>query len=155
MLTHQLNFIHDRMVKNHWSVSTAESCTSGRIATLLTSISGASHFFQGGVVAYQNEVKIKELGVNPQTIEQHDVVSCEVVTEMVIGACRKFNTTFAIASTGYAEAWEGHDVHIWIGWGTADDVEVRCLTTDRGRIKNVEEASQKAIEEFAYYLLNR
>lgn len=68
---------------------------------------------------------------------------------MVQGACRKFGTTYALASTGYAEGWEGHDVEIWIGWGRPDDVHTLHLTADQGRLANVEEAARRVVAEFA------
>lgn len=147
-----LLLIHDILLQEHTTVSTAESCTSGRIVAMLTTVSGASGYVEGGLVAYQDHVKVRELGVLQSSIDTHDVVSREVVTEMVIGACRKFNTNYALASTGYAEAWEGHEVHIWIGWGRPDDVHTLCLTADEGRIPNVENAAARVIIEFAEYL---
>lgn len=147
-----LHLIHDILLREHKTISTAESCTSGRIAALLTTVSGASGYVEGGLVAYQDHVKVRELGVLQSSIDQYDVVSRQVVTEMVQGACRKFGTTYALASTGYAEAWAGHDVHIWIGWGSADDVHTLCLTEDFGRIRNVELAAERVIIEFANYL---
>lgn len=151
-LAESLAVIHDRLLSAGATVSTAESCTSGRIAALLTSVSGASGYVEGGIVAYQDAVKVRELGVGAETIRQYDVVSAEVVTEMVQGACRRFGTTYALASTGYAEAWEGHDVHIWIGWGTATEVHTRCLTDDHGRNANVEQAANQAVISFAQWL---
>lgn len=148
-INESLEIIHDILLGRQETVSTAESCTSGRIAALLTTVSGASGYVQGGLVAYQDKVKVAELGVSQKTIDNHDVVSEEVVTEMVKGACRKFGTTYALASTGYAEAWAGHEVHIWIGWGRPDDVKTLCLTEDNGRIPNVENAASHVIEEFA------
>lgn len=144
-----LETLRDRLVENGWTVSTAESCTGGRIGALMTEVSGSSRFYQGGIIAYQNEVKTRELGVPAEMIEQYDVVSEPVVRAMVQGACRKFGTTFALASTGYAEAWEGHDVEIWIGWGTVDSIHTLHLTTDLGRLANVESAAKRVVEEFA------
>lgn len=147
-----LELLRDRLVGNGWTVSTAESCTGGRIASLMTEVSGSSRFYQGGIVAYQNKVKIHELAVSKEMIDCYDVVSEPVVKAMVQGACRKFGTTFALASTGYAESWEGHDVEIWIGWGSVGDVHTLHLTSNQGRLHNVEEAARRAVEEFAYYL---
>lgn len=134
------------------TVSTAESCTGGRIAAAITAISGASNYFQGGLVAYQNEVKEQMLGVPHSMIEKYDVVSQPVVEAMVKGACRMFGTDYALASTGYAEAWEGHEVCIWIGWGSADEVHALCLKDDHGRVKNVEIATAVVLEEFERFL---
>lgn len=144
-----LETLRNKLVANGWTVSTAESCTGGRIASLMTEVSGSSKFYQGGIIAYQNEVKTHELGVPASMIEQYDVVSEPVVREMVRGACRKFGTTFALASTGYAEGWEGHNVEIWIAWGRPDDIHALHLTADNGRLANVEEAANRVVTEFA------
>lgn len=138
---------------NGKTVSTAESCTGGRIASAITAVSGASSYFQGSIVAYQNEVKEKMLGVPHEMIERYDVVSQPVVEAMVKGACRLFGTDYALASTGYAEAWEGHEVCIWIGWGSEDDVHSLCLREDFGRVRNVEIAAERVMVEFERWLV--
>ncbi len=84
------------------TLSTAESCTGGHIADLITSISGASTYYLGGVVTYSAVAKIKELDVKKETIEQYSVVSKEVALEMVQGIQQKLNSDFAIATTGNA-----------------------------------------------------
>lgn len=137
---------------NGKKVSAAESCTGGRIASAITAISGASGYFQGSLVAYQNEVKEQMLGVPREMIAKHDVVSQPVVEAMVKGACRLFATDYAMASTGYAEAWDGHEVCIWIGWGSETDVHSLCLREDCGRVANVERATQRVMQEFEDYL---
>lgn len=134
------------------TVSTAESCTGGRIASAITARSGASGYFQGGVVAYQDEVKVRLLGVPAEMIARHGVVSRAVAEEMVRGACRLFGTDYALASTGYAEAWQGHEVEIWVAWGSATDVHALCLREDFGRVKNVELATRCVLDEFVRYL---
>ena len=70
------------------TISTAESCTGGRIAAAITAQSGASRYFEGGLVAYQNEVKVQMLGVPAEMIAEYGVVSREVAEQMVKGACR-------------------------------------------------------------------
>ena len=134
------------------TLSTAESCTGGRIAAAITAHSGASRYFQGGLVAYQNEVKEQLLGVPSEMIDRYGVVSRQVAEQMVRGACTLFHTDYALASTGYAEPWQGHDVEIWVAWGSADDVHSLCLTEDFGRVKNVELATQCVLDEFDKYL---
>lgn len=137
------------------TISTAESCTGGRIAAAITAQSGASQYFQGGLVAYQNEVKEQLLGVPPAMIDTHGVVSRQVAEQMVRGACRLFHTDYALASTGYAEAWEGHDVEIWIAWGSSAEVHSLCLREDFGRVKNVELATQCVLDEFRGFLCQK
>lgn len=134
------------------TLSTAESCTGGRIAAAITAHSGASNYFLGGLVAYQNEVKEQQLGVPHEMIETYGVVSRQVAEQMVRGACRLFHSDYALASTGYAEAWEGHDVEIWVAWGSASDVHSLCLREDFGRVKNVELATECVLDEFDKYL---
>ena len=134
------------------TISTAESCTGGRIAAAITAQSGASRYFEGGVVAYQNEVKERMLGVPAEMIAEYGVVSREVAEQMVKGACHLFHTDYALASTGYAEAWEGHEVEIWVAWGSKGDVRSLCLREDFGRVKNVEIATECVLDEFGKYL---
>jgi len=103
-------------------------------------------------VAYQNEVKERMLGVPHEMIETYGVVSRQVAERMVVGACQLFGTDYALASTGYAEPWEGHEVEIWVAWGSEGDVHSLCLREDFGRVKNVEIATQCVMEEFDKYL---
>ena len=137
------------------TVATAESCTGGRIASAITARSGASKYFIGSIVAYQNEVKERMLGVTEQMIADNDVVSRPVAEQMVRGACQLFSTDYAMASTGYAEAWEGHEVEIWIAWGAPDDVHSLCLKEDWGRLRNVENATERVMAEFGKYLRSK
>lgn len=142
--------ILELMVGRGKTVSTAESCTSGRIAASLTSISGASDYFQGGIVCYQDELKIRFLGVSADDIRKYDVVSRQVVEQMVCGACKLFHTDYALASTGYAGGGMNGipDGTIWIGWGSADDVHSLMLTGDNGREANTQNATERVLEEF-------
>ena len=88
--------------ENQLKLATAESCTGGKIASLITSLSGSSAIFQGGVVSYSNLSKINLLGVNEETLEMHGTVSEEVAAEMAAGALEKFNADIAISTTGIA-----------------------------------------------------
>lgn len=88
--------------KKNQTLSTAESCTGGNIAKIITSIPGSSNYFVGSVVAYHPEIKISELGVDKDLIEKHSVISAEVAEAMAKGIQEKFKTTYAIATTGNA-----------------------------------------------------
>ena len=149
--------IHEILITQGKTLSTAESCTSGRIAAEITSVSGSSAYFQGGLIAYQNEVKIKMLGVKAEIIETYDVVSEEVAREMVRGACRLFGTDYAIASTGYAGPSGGTESipvgTIWIACGSVDNMKTKCLTGDLGRVQNVERATEEALLLMNEFLL--
>lgn len=150
--------IHEILIAQGKTLSTAESCTSGRIAAEITSVSGSSAYFQGGLIAYQNEVKIKMLGVRAEIIDTYDVVSEEVAREMVRGACRLFGTDYAIASTGYAGPSGGTESipvgTIWIACGGVDNMKTKCLTGDLGRVQNVERATTGALSLMEEFLLD-
>ena len=84
------------------TVATAESCTGGNIAHLITSIAGSSAVFMGSVVAYSNDVKHRLLGVKNETLEQHGAVSIPTVEQMAEGACRSIGTDCSIVTSGIA-----------------------------------------------------
>jgi len=90
-------------LKNHGlTLSTAESCTGGRIAHLLTSIPGSSAYFTGSVVAYDNRIKVEALGVDPASLETEGAVSQTVVEQMAAGIRQRFGTDLALAVSGIA-----------------------------------------------------
>ncbi|WP_396151251.1 CinA family nicotinamide mononucleotide deamidase-related protein [Flavobacterium sp.] len=89
------------------TLSTAESCTGGKIAETITATIGSSSFFRGGVVTYATDTKIEILKVNQSTIENYSVVSKEVAEEMALGAQKLLQTDFAIATTGNAGPSKG------------------------------------------------
>lgn len=84
------------------TLSVAESCTGGNIAKIITSVPGASNYFVGGIVAYNKMIKIKELQVDENTIAENTVVSAQVAEAMVKGIQQKYQTDYAIATTGNA-----------------------------------------------------
>jgi nicotinamide-nucleotide amidase len=84
------------------SIATVESCTSGLLASKITSISGASSFFKGGIISYQNDIKINLLGVSESLIKAKSEVCSEVVEQMAEGVRNKFSADFSIATSGYA-----------------------------------------------------
>lgn len=84
------------------TVASAESCTGGNIAHMITSMSGASSYFLGGVVAYANEVKVNVLGVNPQDLEKYGAVSEPVACQMAEGARKALGAQYAVSTTGVA-----------------------------------------------------
>jgi len=84
------------------TLATAESCTGGLIAHLLTNVSGASGFFVGGVVAYSNRVKETILGVPPDVLAANGAVSAETATAMAEGVRRRLGADYGLAVTGIA-----------------------------------------------------
>jgi nicotinamide-nucleotide amidase len=87
---------------NKQTITTAESCTGGLVASMITKISGSSEIFNGSIVSYSNKIKNQELNVKNETLETFGAVSCEVVNEMLEGVINKFNADFAIAISGIA-----------------------------------------------------
>ena len=84
------------------SITTAESCTGGLIAHLITKIPNSSDIFNGAIVSYSNKIKNQELNVQNITLENYGAVSCEVVSEMLDGSINKFDANYAIAVSGIA-----------------------------------------------------
>jgi len=85
-----------------WKAATAESCTGGLIASRMTATGGSSQYYQGGVVAYSNEVKMRQLGVSKATLERFGAVSEECAREMARGAMKNLGADCAVATTGIA-----------------------------------------------------
>lgn len=123
------------------TVSTAESCTGGYLAHQITSVTGSADYFMGGIISYDNDVKIKELGVKQETLDEVGAVSQEVCIQMVEGSLEKFGTTYAIATTGIAGptgAGEGKPIGtVWIGVGTKYNIITKKYQFDRNRLENI------------------
>lgn len=92
----------EKLIPTVKTISTAESCTGGNIAHLITSIPGSSAAMLGGVVAYSNDVKQRVLGVDAETLKEHGAVSIPVVEQMAAGACRSTGSDIAMATSGIA-----------------------------------------------------
>ncbi len=94
--------LHDLCVEQQIYIATAESCTAGLLASSIVSISGASLFFKGAIIAYNNDIKINILGVSQSIIDKKTEVSSEVVEQMAEGVRGRFSVDFALATSGYA-----------------------------------------------------
>ncbi len=131
------------------TLSTAESCTGGRVAAYITGIPGASAFFKGGVVAYSNEVKEQILGVSHGTLLNFGAVSRETVCEMAQGAMRQLNADCAIVTSGIAGPGGGTPEKpvgtIWIAVGYFERILTFKQTGDEGREENLRKAVNNAI----------
>ena len=144
-----LESLHDLCVSKGISIAVAESCTSGLIASKLTLKPGSSVFFKGGIIAYQNDIKIKILGVDGQAISQYTEVSIEVVKQMAKGVRKSFLADYSIATSGYAGPSGGTNnnpigtVFIAISSARRVDVERFIFSGDRQSIVN--QASEKAV----------
>ena len=142
--------LSDKFWKEELTLATAESCTAGNIAAIITAIPGSSHFYKGGIVAYNNEVKINLLGVSPQTLEEKGAVSEETVIEMVKGAMKSMNSDCAVATSGIAGPTGGTPVNpvgtVWIAAGMKDRIITLKVSGDEGRQRNIEKATLNALQ---------
>ncbi len=97
-----LTEVHRKLNALNLSLSTAESCTAGLLASTIVSLPGASSFYRGGAIAYSNEVKSDLLKVPEETLKEHGAVSIECAREMALGACSAFKSALALSTTGIA-----------------------------------------------------
>ena len=138
------------------TLSTAESCTGGRIAEAIIGTPGASKYFKGGIISYVNEVKESLLGVDHQVLEVQTAVCEEVARQMVVGACKTLNTDYAIAATGFAGPTGGTKEipvgTIWLACGNANRITTVKLEEDQGRDMNLSNATNAAMQLFLDYL---
>ena len=94
--------LHDLLISKNLTISTAESCTGGELSHLITSVSGSSNYFLGGICTYQTQKKTEILGVSEDLIKEKTVVSEEVAQAMSLGCQKLFKTDIALSTTGVA-----------------------------------------------------
>ena len=132
------------------SLSTAESCTGGGVAAAITSVAGSSEYFMGGIVAYSNDVKVSLLHVSSETRENYGAVCRETVLELAAGAMNTLKTDCAIATSGIAGPGGGSLEKpvgtIWIAIAYKNEIVTVMQTGDNGRVKNVQNAIQNAMD---------
>ncbi len=141
--------VHKTLIEKGLTLATAESCTGGNIARLLTAQAGASAYFKGGVVAYSNEVKENALGVKHSTLETHGAVSEETVREMVEGVRERLGADLAIATTGIAGPDGGTKEKpvgtVWIAVANATHTEAKLLQFGANRRQqNIDRSTNQA-----------
>jgi len=139
------------------TVGTAESCTGGYIAHLLTIDPGASSNFKGTVVAYDNKVKEDILGVLHDTIESVGAVSEETVRQMVGGTLKQLKTDFALATSGIMGPDGGSEQKpvgtVWIGVGNHKKIEAQLFHFRFDRLRNIEQTSHTALNLLRKFIL--
>lgn len=132
------------------TLATAESCTGGKIAEMLTSVAGASTYFKGGLIPYETEMKTKLLHVKKETIDVFTVVSAEVAKEMALNCKTIFNSDYAIATTGNAGPTKGDSVAeigtVYIALATPNEVLVEEFNFGQPREKVIDRVVTKALE---------
>ena len=132
------------------TLATAESCTGGKIAQVITSVPGASNYFKGSVVSYATETKISLLGISSELIKEYSVVSFEVAKEMALAVKRIMNTDYAIATTGNAGPSKGDGNSeigtVFIAIATPNNLVVEEFNFGQPRVKVIDRAVNKAFE---------
>lgn len=140
------------------TLGTAESCTGGNIAKLITENPGSSKYFRGSIVAYDNEVKSNLLGVAPYLIARHGAVSKEVAEAMVTGACKVLGTDFAVATTGIAGPDGGTAEKpvglVWIAVTDGKNVISKSYNFGNDRDRNITRSSQTALNMLRKLILD-
>lgn len=137
------------MTENGLTLSTAESCTGGYIAHLITQHAGSSQVFFGGAVSYSYELKESMLGVKNETLWQYGAVSKETVTEMVEGALSNYKSDYAIAVTGIAGPGGGTPEKpvgtVWIGVASNQKTVIKKFSFGNKRQQNIERTAIAAL----------
>jgi nicotinamide-nucleotide amidase len=125
-----------RMLASRHTVATAESCTGGMVGELITAMPGSSASYLGGAIVYSNAEKVRQLGVEPATLDTHGAVSEETVIEMAQGAIERFGTDLAVAVSGIAGPDGGTPEKpvgtVWIAVAASPAYVTACCARGRG-----------------------
>ena len=141
------------------TLGTAESCTGGLIAALITSLPGSSAWFKGGITAYANEIKTALLGVPEDVLATHGAVSEATALAMAQGAIKNLRVSHSLAVTGIAGPDGGSPDKpvgtVWLAWCVAGQATARrfLFTGDRAAVRD--QAAQAALEELVRLLRAR
>ncbi len=145
------------LTEQHKQFATAESCTGGYVAHLITSIPGSSSYFPGGVVSYSYEMKEKLLGVKRETLAQFGAVSQEVVREMSLGALDRFGVDVALSISGIAGPDGGTPDKpvgtVWMAVSDRSRTVVQKHLFGRDRLKNIQLTGTYALNLVRKFLL--
>ena len=140
------------------TMGTAESCTGGYIAHLITSVSGSSAYYKGSVISYANEIKENILGVKQETLLSVGAVSEETVKQMVKGAISKLNVDFALATSGIMGPEGGTDEKpvgtVWIAVGNKEKTETHKLNLRFDRQRNIGMTAANALNFLRKFILS-
>lgn len=141
--------LYKMLINSNKTISTAESCTGGTIASRLIAKPGSSAFFKGSIVAYSNDVKHSQLQVDLEKIAKFGAVSKEVVEQMAQGCLERLDTDYAIATSGIAGPDGGTDEKpvgtVWIAWASKNKVISNCFQFSDERKINIERSVNVAI----------
>lgn len=149
-----------RLTEAEATVTTAESCTAGRVASKLTETPGSSQWFERGFVTYANAAKVDMLGVNPEILERFGAVSAQTVCQMAAGAARRADATYAVATSGIAGPGGGTADKpvgtLWVALAGPEGVWYRRYSFgDRTRQKNLAASVYAALSPLLWRLEDR
>jgi nicotinamide-nucleotide amidase len=139
---YSLGLLAQKLIKDGYTLATAESCTGGLIAAACTSIAGSSNWFERGFVTYSNAAKTEQLGVDAALIAEHGAVSEPVARAMAFGAARQSKAQVTIAVTGVAGPTGGSATKpvgtVWFGFSLHGMLhsEVQHFTGDRAAVRD-------------------
>lgn len=140
------------------SVCTAESCTGGNIAHMLTSVSGSSAYYKGSIIAYADSVKTQLLGVQADLIQKYGAVSEQVVMEMAINARNIFKSEYSVATSGIAGPEGGSEAKpvgtVWIAVATENGITTEKRVFGNDRIANINRFSLAAMNLLRKQIIN-
>ena len=146
------------LLKQNKTMATAESCTGGNIAHLITTVPGSSKYFKGTVVSYANEAKENVLHVNHDTLLNAGAVSEETVKEMVSGVLNTMNTDYALATSGIMGPDGGSEEKpvgtVWLAAGNKEKTETLKLNLRFDRVRNIEQTSLTAMNFLRKFIIN-
>ncbi|MCB0497954.1 MAG: competence/damage-inducible protein A [Cyclobacteriaceae bacterium] len=141
------------LLERNETIATAESCTGGYLAHMITSVPGSSAYFLGSVIAYSNDIKMSQLGVQKATLDAYGAVSEQTVIEMSEGIRRKYGTTYGMATSGIAGPDGGTPEKpvgtVWIAFSGPEGTRTRLLSLAKDRLLNIQ-ASAKATLALAW-----
>ena len=134
-----------KLLDKKLSIAVAESCTGGYLSHLITSVPGSSSYFLGSIIPYDYAIKMRQLGVKPETLEQYGAVSEETIREMANLVRAKFNTDIGVATSGIAGPGgatpEKPVGTVWIAYSDKHQTVTRKLQLSKERLLNIKMAS--------------
>jgi len=152
-------FVAKTLKERKQTLGTAESCTGGYIAHLLTQNAGASLFFKGTIVAYDNEIKKNILNVSERILQVEGAVSEATAKEMAKGVLEKMNADYALATTGIMGPDGGTEEKpvgtVWIAVGNAHNMETQKFNFRFDRVRNIEQTAHTALNMLRRFIQNQ
>ncbi len=142
--------------KKHLKIATAESCTGGLIGHTITGVPGSSEYYEGGIISYSNEMKMRFLGVREQTLKEHGAVSEQTAREMSEGVRKATGADIGISTTGIAGPGGGTEEKpvglVYISLATEGETKVEKHIFHGNREENKEHTCRAALSLLLNYL---